>query len=121
MSDISAQEVVPYAAKPHVATIIHSEYTGKYIYLELLEEGESVWIATMTRLLDRNVSEGDRIEYQGGVPLKNFRSGELNKTFESIRIITSIKVLNDKPLQAPSHHLPSEDSNAVFEKVTPQE
>jgi|GEM_PF-4707881 len=121
ISDISAQEAVPYAARPHVATIIHSEYAGKYLYLELLEGGESVWIATMTRLLDTEVSEGDRIEYQGGVPLRNFRSGELNKTFESIRIITSIKVLDDKSLHAPPHHHPKEDSKAVFEKVPPQE
>ena len=63
---------------------------GKYIYLQLDEQGEETWLATQ-RL---PVSPGDTVEYLGGDMMQDFHSKGLDRTFESIRFVTRIRVLD---------------------------
>lgn len=58
-----------------------------YVYV-LLEES-NVWLAV--GLVD--VQAGDRIEYVGGMPMKNFYSRELDRTFEDILFVSRFKVV----------------------------
>jgi hypothetical protein len=68
---------------------------GTYSYLQLDEQGEETWLAT----LKLKVSPGDEVEYLGGDIMENFYSKALDKTFESIRFVTRIRVLdNDNAL-----------------------
>lgn len=84
VSGLSAEE------KSHIGTAIHIQKTGNYTYIKLNEEGKEVWLATFPI----NVSAGDKVEYMGGILMKDFHSNALNKTFDSILLITRIRVLN---------------------------
>jgi hypothetical protein len=75
--------------KPHFGTVIYTKTAGNYTYIKLYEEGKEVWLATSSI----KVSAGDRIEYIGGVLMKNFHSKAMNKTFDSILLVTRIKIL----------------------------
>ena len=55
-----------------------------YVYLRL-DEQES-WIAAPPF----DVAEGDKVEYSGGMEMRNFYSKSLNRTFESIYFIQNI-------------------------------
>ncbi len=74
----------------HVGRVTEVIHAGNYTYIELDEEGKEVWLASQP--LD--VTAGEKIEYIGGVPQKNFQSKTLGRTFEDILFITRIKVLN---------------------------
>ena len=76
---------------PHIGKVIKTMNAGNYTFMKLDEDGKEVWLASQPM----KVSVGDRIEYIGGVPMKDFRSATLNRTFESILLITRIKNLND--------------------------
>ena len=75
---------------PHVATVAETFNAGNYTYLKLDEDGKEVWLASQPI----KVSAGEKVEYIGGIPMKDFHSRSLNRTFESIRLITRIKVLD---------------------------
>ena len=71
-------------------TVTNTINAGKYIYLQLDEQGEETWLATQ-RL---PVSPGDEVEYLGGDMMQDFYSKGLDRTFASIRFVTRIRVLN---------------------------
>lgn len=75
---------------PHVGKVTETMNAGNYTYIKLDEDGEEVWLASSPM----DVSVGERVEYIGGVPMKDFRSKSLERSFESILLITRIKVLD---------------------------
>lgn len=77
--------------KAHVGIVIETETVGNYTYIKLDEDGSEVWLAAQPM----NVSVGDKVEYIGGIGMRNFQSKSLGRTFESILLITQIKVLGD--------------------------
>ncbi|MEF9475509.1 MAG: hypothetical protein L0958_02185 [Candidatus Mariimomonas ferrooxydans] len=79
----------------YIATVISTQTAGKYTYIKLDEQGKEVWLAT----LPLNVSVGDKIEYMGGDVMKDFHSKGLDKTFDSIRFVIRIRVLNEDSLK----------------------
>jgi hypothetical protein len=58
-----------------------------YVYVLLAES--NAWLAV--GLVD--VQPGDRIEYVGGMPMKDFYSRELDRTFEDILFVSRLKVV----------------------------
>ncbi len=76
---------------PHVGTVTETLNAANYIYMKLDEDGKEVWIAAQPL----KVEVGDRIEYIGGVPMRNFRSATLMRTFVDLLLITKIKNLSD--------------------------
>jgi hypothetical protein len=70
-------------------TVIDTLSAGQYIYLKLDEQGEETWLATQKL----PVSAGDEVEYLGGDIMQDFHSKGLDRTFDSIRFVSRIRVL----------------------------
>ena len=62
--------------------------SGGYTYIEFEENGERLWAAAPTF----KVAVGDTIEFSGALPMKDFRSNKLNKTFASILFVNQVRV-----------------------------
>lgn len=97
-SFVSAEDKKPVEKKEgesRIGTIKKIEEAGKYIYLQIDEEGKEVWLATMPNFFRGKLSEGDRVEYTGGDIMSGFKSTTLNRTFDSILFVTRIRSLNE--------------------------
>jgi hypothetical protein len=96
-SGLAAEEV-----KPEGKQEAQKSVTGTVTDMKLDVEGREVWLATSPKLLGVPVEKGDKVEYTGGVPMSNFKSRSLDKTFESILFISQISVLNKERPAVPS-------------------
>jgi hypothetical protein len=76
-------EAQPIPVGGTVAEVIEA---GNYTYLRL--DDPKIWIAT-TPL---QISSGDRVEYAGGMEMRNFHSKALDRSFESIWFIQNVNV-----------------------------
>ena len=56
------------------------ENAGKYTYVEVSENNEDYWIA----IPKGNIEIGQTYFYKGGMKMVNFKSKELNKTFDEV-------------------------------------
>jgi hypothetical protein len=101
--------------KQHTATIVEARKGEKYIYLELEETGNKIWIATMPSYLGGEVKTGDRVQYLGGVEMTDFKSKELDKTFDKILFITKIKKAEASQLKD-LEHVPADNYHSQFVK-----
>jgi uncharacterized lipoprotein NlpE involved in copper resistance len=65
--------------------------SGGYTYVEAADEkGQKVWLA----LPQTKVAVGDAIEYPAGaMPMTNFKSKTLNRTFEKILFVPGIRIV----------------------------
>lgn len=80
--------------KVHAGTVIYTKNAENYTYIRLKEADKKIWLATSPI----QVSVGDPIEYVGGDVMKKFESKAMNKTFDEIRFVTRIRVVNNDPL-----------------------
>jgi len=71
---------------PQSGTVAEAINAGSYSYLRL--EEPDIWIATSP--LD--VSKGDRVEYSGGMEMRDFHSKALDRTFESIYFVGRVQL-----------------------------
>ena len=62
-------------------TVAETMTSGGYVYIKLEEQG--IWIAANSFA----VSNGDQIQYGGGMEMNNFHSKSLDRTFESIYFV----------------------------------
>jgi len=84
-------------AEIHSGTVSYAKTAGSYTYIKLKESGKESWLAA----LPMNVAVGDQIEYIGGDTMKGFKSKAMNQTFDSIRFVARIHVVNkDMPMDA---------------------
>lgn len=103
--ELSAEDVKD-AERPeeesHIGTVTHTKHAGVYTYIKLDEQGKEVWLATFPI----KVSVGDKVEYIGGILMKDFHSKAMDMTFDFILLITQIRNLNDNPLEdkQPEYH-----------------
>ena len=67
-------------------TVAETINAGGYTYLRL--EEPDIWIAAPTMA----VSEGDQVEYSGGIEMRDFYSKALDRTFKSIFFIQSVSL-----------------------------
>lgn len=100
-SPILATETPTVADQTHTGTVLHSQTEGNYTYLKLQVADKKIWIATFPRFLKVSLNAGDKVEYTGGILMKDFESKGLNKTFDSILFITRIKVLEKNSISVP--------------------
>jgi hypothetical protein len=68
-------------------TVAETIEAGGYVYLKLEEQG--IWIAANTF----KVSEGDKIQYSGGMEMKGFHSKSLDRTFDSIYFVSKASLV----------------------------
>ena len=79
MSEVPAQT----APNTHHVKVKEILQTSSYTYLFVSENSEKFWIAV--RKLDAKV--GDDVYYQQALPMKNFKSKELDRVFENVLFI----------------------------------
>ncbi|HEX9023021.1 MAG TPA: hypothetical protein VF799_04190 [Geobacteraceae bacterium] len=86
---IKAQELP--AGSGQKAKVTQTMDSGGYTYVEAADEkGQKVWMA----LPQTKVAVGDAIEYPAdAVPMTNFKSKTLNRTFDKILFIPGIRVI----------------------------
>ncbi len=60
--------------------------TDKYVYLNVDENGDNFWIATMKQ----EVNPGETVYYKGGLLKTNFESKEYHRTFDKIYLVSRI-------------------------------
>lgn len=78
------------ADQVHVAEVIFAKTAGGYTYLRINEGGKELWLAA----LPMQVAVGDRVEYAGGDVMKDFKSKAMDRTFDAIRFVSRVHVLN---------------------------
>lgn len=65
---------------PRKGKVISSVDASIYTYIEVSENGKTVWIAAPTL----KVKKGDMVRFADGAAMSNFFSKSLNRTFESV-------------------------------------
>ena len=65
---------------PHKGKVLSSIDASIYTYVEVSENGKTVWIAAPTVA----VKKGDTIRFSDGAVMSNFYSKSLNRTFEKV-------------------------------------
>lgn len=82
-----------WAAQPEIlsGTVIFTETGGKYTYIQLKQEEKEIWLAAAAF----EVAVGDRVEYMGGVPMRDFHAKALDRTFEEILFLSNIRKVVD--------------------------
>ena len=74
---------------PHKGKVLSSIDASIYTYIELSENGKTVWIAAPTIA----VKKGDMVGFDNGAPMSNFYSKSLNRTFETVYFVGKAVVL----------------------------
>lgn len=62
--------------------------SGEYNYLEVVQNGKTVWIATVAN----PAKVGDNVRWENGPVMKNFTARSLNKTFDEIIFADAVAV-----------------------------
>ncbi len=79
-----------FAAQETLTTVVKSvQPAGNYIYIQTDGKDQEEWLAT-TAL---PVKAGDRIQYRGGLLMKDFSSTILKRSFERILFVSQLRVV----------------------------
>jgi len=73
---------------PRKGKVLSSIDASIYTYIELTENGKTVWIAAPTV----KVKKGDMVRFSDGAVMTNFFSKSLNRTFESVVFVGKAEV-----------------------------
>lgn len=94
------------AVKPPVplrGTVTETMAAGGYTYMLLATEQGEVWAAARPF----PVAVGDEVELGGAMPMRNFKSETLNRTFEEIQFVSSGRVVGASPTAKPPETSPA--------------
>lgn len=109
---ISSNTAAP-ASNYHHVKVKEFLQTSSYTYLYVSEKGKDFWIAV--RKLDAKI--GDDVYYQKALPMKNFKSKELNRVFEDVLFIqdntSTPPTTNSKPKMAAKKMPPKVDKKVA--------
>jgi len=75
-------------SQTHKGKVITTMDSGGYTYIEFEENGVKLWAACPKT----TVHVGDIIEFSRGLPMKDFQSKTLNRTFATILFVSQVKV-----------------------------
>lgn len=87
----------PVDAAPHGAAVAESGHQGRvlssidagqYTYIEVSENGKTLWIAAPAVV----VRAGNTIRFEDGMVMTNFHSKLLNRTFPSVTFVGGVVV-----------------------------
>ena len=98
----------PYLEKgAHKGVVLRTMDSGGYTYIEFEEDGNRFWAAAP----EFQVEAGDVIAFERALPMKNFTSKTLNRTFELIYFINVVEVggsraSEEKAMELPADHPP---------------
>ena len=77
------------AGTGHKGKVLQIMDAGSYTYLEVEEKGQKLWVAA----LKVKVAKGDTVEFPDSSPMENFKSKILNRTFDKILFVESLRVV----------------------------
>ena len=92
------------AGPGHKGTVVETMNSGGYTYARVDENGQNVWVAAM----QTKVNVGDTVEFPDALPMVNFQSKTLKRTFD--KLIFSPGLLINKSL--------SPEASAVVDSPT---
>ncbi len=81
----------------HSGTIIEIQKASHYMYLLVNVDGNEFWISTIAKYLPADLAPGESIEYNGGMLIQGFNSTAMKKSFETMLLVSKIKVIRAKP------------------------
>jgi hypothetical protein len=91
-----AGKVKPDMTKLHKGEVIETMNSGGYTYVKVKGKKDTHWAA----LEKKQVSVGDKVEFIRGVPMKNFRSKTLKRTFKQIYFTKFLRIEGDRRKRA---------------------
>ena len=74
---------------PHKGKVLSSIDASIYTYIEVSENGKTMWLAAPTVA----VKKGDTVGFDDGAVMTNFYSKSLNRTFETVIFVGKAVVL----------------------------
>jgi len=74
---------------PVSGKVLNALRGGGYTYLELENNGKIFWVASSVI----NVKRNDEVTWEGGTVMTNFTSYALNKKFDEVQFVKSIKIV----------------------------
>lgn len=98
----------------HAATVLEVIQGSAYSYFHVFENNNKFWMAT--NVLD--AKEGDLIYYTSAFEMKEFKSKEINKTFESIMFVEDAALTYEKKAPvSPGKLNPGQVTDVTIEKA----
>jgi hypothetical protein len=89
-----AVDTIPVDATPpalHTVLIKEVLEAGGYTYLRADENNKEVWLA----IVKANIIAGNIYTYEDAAPMKNFKSRELNRTFDEVLFVAKLTLKGD--------------------------
>ncbi len=77
------------ATSPTIGTVVSTEDSGSYTYVQLAIEGSNVWYAVPAS----EFKAGEKVVAPPGLPMKNFYSKTLDRTFETVYFADGINTI----------------------------
>ena len=90
----------PISSMGHEVKILEVVQANSYTYLEVKEGDKEYWMAIAK---STSIEEGSILYYTQALVMKNFKSEDLDRTFETIYFVQDI---SDKPIEVP-HGMPA--------------
>lgn len=80
---------LPAPALSHIGTVEELIPAKPYIYVRVQEAGDSQWLAAPEAVL----SVGGKVRWADGMPMTNFFSKTLNRTFEKVLFVMQVEAV----------------------------
>ncbi|MBU1745537.1 MAG: hypothetical protein KJ649_11660 [Proteobacteria bacterium] len=77
------------AGTGHKGKVLQVMEAGSYIYVEVEEKGKKLWVAA----LKVKAAKGDTVEFPDSPPMEKFHSKTLNRTFDKILFVESLRIV----------------------------
>jgi len=105
----------------HTAVVEEILQTSQYTYLRVKENNNDVWLA----LPRMNVAVGETYYYLGGLPMTDFESKELNRTFKEVlfldKLSTSAEIAENSSVADAIQEIPANSQMPVAHTVLAEE
>lgn len=72
----------------HKGKVVAAMNAAGYTYLQVEEKGQKIWAAAM----ETKIKNGDEVEFPDSPAMQNFTSKTLNRTFDKIYFVSSLRV-----------------------------
>jgi len=99
----------------YVGTATEVLIAGSYLYLKMDLQGEELWLATNPAYPGSKVETGEKLEFSGGVEMRDFKSKSLDRTFDRILFVTKIRKFDTKPIDD-FEHVPPDQLHSKYVK-----
>jgi len=83
---------VPEAQLPQKAKVLSTIDASPYTYLEVSQNKKTLWLAATAV----PAKKGDVIRFDDGMPMTNFHSKTLNRTFPSVLFVNRVVITKEK-------------------------